>query len=53
VAAAVLVKLGEEFTITQIQPDRKLLFEILLSTRPHGANLLHCRSPFSLCLEHV
>jgi hypothetical protein len=40
--------------IPQIQPNRQFLFEeILALLRRYGANLLHCRSPFYLCLEHV
>src|ERR1700746_1140024 len=33
--------------ISQIQPNSELPFENIFSTRPHSANLLHCRSPFS------
>jgi hypothetical protein len=40
--------------IPQIQSDRQFLFEeILALLRRYSANLLHCRSPFYLCLEHV
>ena len=40
--------------ISQIQSDGQLLLrEILALLRRCGANLLHCRSPFYLCLEHV
>jgi hypothetical protein len=34
--------------ISQIQTNRELPLENVFSTRPHSANLLHCRSPF-LC----
>src|SRR5258708_16979665 len=39
--------------ISQIHTNGELPFENVFPTRPHSANLLHCRSPFSLCLEHV
>jgi hypothetical protein len=41
-------------TISQIQTDRQFrLRKIPALLRHGGANLLHCRSPFYLCLEHV
>ena len=40
--------------ISQIQSDGQLLLrKIPALLRRRGANLLHCRSPFYLCLEHV
>src|SRR5438477_11932611 len=40
--------------ISQIQPDRELLLrKNPARLRGRGANLLHCRSPFYLCFEHV
>src|SRR5262252_650100 len=40
--------------ITQIQSDSQFLPRNIPALLCHcGANLLHCRSPFSLCLEHV
>src|SRR5215469_15431048 len=40
--------------ITQIQSDGQFLPRNIPALLCHcGANLLHCRSPFSLCLEHV
>src|SRR4029077_15560596 len=32
--------------ISQIQPHGQLPLENVFPTRPHSANLLHCRSPF-------
>src|SRR5580704_6623281 len=32
--------------ISQIQPNGQLSLKNVFSTRPHSANLLHCRSPF-------
>src|SRR5579864_4113967 len=40
--------------ISQIQSDGQLLLRnIPALLHCYDANLLHCRSPFSLCLEHV
>src|ERR1022692_2251734 len=41
-------------TIAQIETDRQLLLrKIPVLLHCCGANLLHCRSPFYLCFEHV
>jgi hypothetical protein len=41
-------------TIAQIQTDRQtLLGKISNLLRRRAANLLHCRSPYLLCLKHV
>src|SRR5579864_5794731 len=40
--------------ISQIKSDGQCLSEKISTLLGHcGANLLHCRSPFYLCLEHV
>src|SRR6202047_2541721 len=40
--------------ISQIQSDGQFLLRNIPALRCcSGANLLHCRSPFYLCLEHV
>src|SRR5271156_4077343 len=40
--------------ISQIQSDGQFLLRNIPALRcRYGANLLHCRSPFYLCLEHV
>src|ERR1039457_7645402 len=48
------LSLHDTLPISQIKPDRQLLLGKIpaLLTR-YGANLLHCRSPFYLCFEHV
>jgi len=40
--------------ISQIESDgQSLLQDFLARLRRYGATLLHCRSPFYLCFEHV
>src|SRR6185437_6431772 len=40
--------------ISQIQSDGQFLLRNIPARFAHcGANLLHCRSPFYLCFEHV
>jgi hypothetical protein len=40
--------------ISQIQSDGQFLLRNIPALRcRYGANLLHCRSPFYLCFEHV
>src|SRR5213082_2331209 len=40
--------------IAQIQSDGQFLLRNIPALRcRYGANLLHCRSPFYLCFEHV
>src|SRR5271166_4126767 len=40
--------------ISQIQSDGQCWLRTIFTLLAHrGANLLHCRSPFYLCLEHV